>query len=879
MATRLYGVATLAAPITPTPDAAWQDTTGFVRRLLSATKGASTETRSAVNVTSGANNEVLGFQLVSEPLNTAQTITGTVTIMTRGRELATTDNVDRRARGIRVIQSDGTTVRGTLLAEGFDATSTTELAATLAGYRAANATALSSVSAQAGDRIVVEIGYGLSATGTTPQYDMVIGGNGTDHAATDGDTTGTVPWVEFSQNLTFGSSPTPNDNVGIADAVALARDLSFADAVGVTDAVDALLVPAGAPAPRSSATYASAASEGGGTVPLPSGWQVGDVIYIFWELTATNGVLTIPSGWAEAVVQFRSSGTTNTAHGVMRRVAQSGDTDLALTYTTGRFAAISVAVVNADTTTPEDVTPTTDDNASVAYPSVRASSISPTTAGCLLLTGHAVRNGTNGATTTFDPAAGMTEVNEVTTAVAAASEAALEVASRYLPSSGATGTKTAVATSSSATLINQMGTAIAVRPAAGGTSYDKFPADNVGITDAASVEQSRLPADAVGVTDSASAQQSSQRAPADAVGVTDTTSVEQQRSLSDAVGVTDSVSVTLAVQYDRTPADPVGVTDAVSLTRESAKSDAVGVTDVVSAQQSLDRVPADSVGVTDQASLSREKVQGDSVGITDAASIEQQRAAADLVGVTDAAAVNQEFNRGPADAVGVADAVALARTAAPNDAVGITDQVTIQRSIVITIGDPVGVTDSVQADFTGDQLRSPGDLVGITDQVTVTMQVNRTVSDSIGITDARVLERQVAPSDVVGVADTASTQVAASRTVADNVGVVDSVSLAREKTISDLVGITDARTISWVYERVIDDQVGITDQVSRIILIARVVDDQIGITDEAIAEGSQSRLHIMLGGVETTVEWSIMLGGIEHQVNWSVIIGGTEEEL
>jgi hypothetical protein len=74
------------------------------------------------------------------------------------------------------------------------------------------------------------------------------------------------------------------------------------------------------------------------------------------ELTASSGALTVPGGWAEVVTQFRSSGTTNSLHGVLRRVAQGGDTDQALTYPSGRFAAISVAVMDADTTTPEDVT-------------------------------------------------------------------------------------------------------------------------------------------------------------------------------------------------------------------------------------------------------------------------------------------------------------------------------------------------------------------------------------------------------------------------------------------------------------------------------------------------------------------------------------------
>lgn len=202
MATRLYGVATAAAPVSPAFDS-WSSLTGAVRRTLSTSKAAATETRAGVAVTSGAGNETLGFQLVSGPLDGAQTITGTVTIMARGRELANTDNINARVRSIRVFSKDGSTLRGTLLALG-NHTVTTEPGTSVAGYQFANATSLSSVSAQDGDRVVVELGWGMTTTGTSPQYDLVIGGSGTDHTNTAGpDTTGTVPWIEFSQNLVF----------------------------------------------------------------------------------------------------------------------------------------------------------------------------------------------------------------------------------------------------------------------------------------------------------------------------------------------------------------------------------------------------------------------------------------------------------------------------------------------------------------------------------------------------------------------------------------------------------------------------------------------------------------------------------------------------
>jgi hypothetical protein len=220
---------------------------------------------------------------------------------------------------------------------------------------------------------------------------------------------------------------------------------------------------------RSFNTYGSTVTETGPVVPMPSGWQAGDVVYIGWELTASSGTVSDPSGWSNLFTHFRSSGTTNSLHGVYRRVMQGGDgNDVTFTVSSGRFAAVSVAIQGADTTTPEDVTPTTDDNASVVYPDVRAPSIDPAASDCLLLTFHALRNGTNGATTTFAPPSGMSEQGDATSNVAATSNAAVECASLALSSGDATGTKTATATSSSGTTINQMGSAVAVRAAAVG---------------------------------------------------------------------------------------------------------------------------------------------------------------------------------------------------------------------------------------------------------------------------------------------------------------------------------------------------------------------------------------------------------------------------
>jgi hypothetical protein len=217
---------------------------------------------------------------------------------------------------------------------------------------------------------------------------------------------------------------------------------------------------------RSSATYASAASESSSTVPIPGGWQPGDVVYVGYELTASNGSVTVPPGWTEAVPQYRSASSTSSLSGVLRRVMQPGDPNsLTISHSSGRFAAISAAIQSADTSTPEDVTPTADANSGVAFPSVEIPSITAVQTDDLLLDFAAVRNGINGSTTTFTPPPGMTEAAQASTAVAGISNAAIEMSYAALSSSAATGVSDATIGTSAGTSVNPMGSAIAVHSA------------------------------------------------------------------------------------------------------------------------------------------------------------------------------------------------------------------------------------------------------------------------------------------------------------------------------------------------------------------------------------------------------------------------------
>ena len=220
---------------------------------------------------------------------------------------------------------------------------------------------------------------------------------------------------------------------------------------------------------RSSATYASTASESSSTIPMPAGWQPGDVVYAGYELTSSGGSVTVPAGWVQAAPQFRSASSTSSLSGVLRRVMQPGDPNsLTISHTSGRFAAVSAAIQGADNTTPEDVTPTADANSGVAFPNVEIPSITPVQQDALLLDFAAVRDGTNGSVATFTAPSGMTNVTQVSSAVSGISNAAIEMSALALSSNAATGLADAtVATSDHSTSVNPMGSAIAVRSAGG----------------------------------------------------------------------------------------------------------------------------------------------------------------------------------------------------------------------------------------------------------------------------------------------------------------------------------------------------------------------------------------------------------------------------
>ena len=214
MVTRFYYEANTVPVVTPPFDVNWTTTANAVRRKLRLDQVAATETISGT-LGGGAGNTGLAVQLISEPL-AAQTFPGTGFVLngivSRGRELDVADNIDKRYRILKVVSNDGTTVRATLatFATPGDAT---ELSTSLSGQTHTTGGQLTEFTCIDGDRLVLEIGYGESAAGTTPNWEMGLGGSGTDHVlATNNDTTGTVPWFELGIDVAFP----PTEEVPVA---------------------------------------------------------------------------------------------------------------------------------------------------------------------------------------------------------------------------------------------------------------------------------------------------------------------------------------------------------------------------------------------------------------------------------------------------------------------------------------------------------------------------------------------------------------------------------------------------------------------------------------------------------------------------------------
>lgn len=201
--TRFYFPSSGYTPVSPAFSGDWERTADATRMRFDISKGSSVmASKTSSETVSTSPYDVLTRQYVSDPIK-AQTIAGTV----KGQMLVLESAVAAdfcRGITIKVVSNDGATLRGVLLSH-FPDSLTSEYPTTMANRNFPPESALSSVAAQEGDRIVVEIGTRAFNTATT-QY--IATHRFGDNAASDlpedeSTTTDSNPWIQFSQPIQF----------------------------------------------------------------------------------------------------------------------------------------------------------------------------------------------------------------------------------------------------------------------------------------------------------------------------------------------------------------------------------------------------------------------------------------------------------------------------------------------------------------------------------------------------------------------------------------------------------------------------------------------------------------------------------------------------
>ncbi len=208
MATRFYLTNSGAAAVNPSFDPGWEQT-GEADRVLMLPKARTVTLQALADSTTitvpiTTTQDILCRQFVSDPLQAGVLIDAKVlfSLVVRAFESATTANVTL-AVVAKAVSQDGGTLRGTLFSN-FNQDTEWAVSAS-AATRIVAQTAVTSVTTQPGDRLVIEVGGHAAAPSAGGSYNMRFGNNAaTDFALTTALTTDLNPWCEFSVDL-FGT--------------------------------------------------------------------------------------------------------------------------------------------------------------------------------------------------------------------------------------------------------------------------------------------------------------------------------------------------------------------------------------------------------------------------------------------------------------------------------------------------------------------------------------------------------------------------------------------------------------------------------------------------------------------------------------------------
>lgn len=202
--TRWYmGSDDTAVSISPAFDSSWDVTAGSTGRyLLNTTNTAGSGVQSNSTETTSARGDMIDSQFVSPALAT-QRIQGTF----KGQVLASESDTGAEMMiqvVVRVVDSTGTVVRGTLVASDSTDTLVSELSTSFQNRRIPRTGPINMtpVDVQAGDRIVIDLGVRFVNTDTTSHgvnFTLATVG-GTDLPENETATSG-VPWFEFGMPI------------------------------------------------------------------------------------------------------------------------------------------------------------------------------------------------------------------------------------------------------------------------------------------------------------------------------------------------------------------------------------------------------------------------------------------------------------------------------------------------------------------------------------------------------------------------------------------------------------------------------------------------------------------------------------------------------
>jgi hypothetical protein len=205
VATRLYLQSTGTAPFDPAfADGGWERDHGSYAARNMATAKANTALTTVTGVFGAtATSQTRYHTFVSDTLDVGQTISGTFSLVVGKCGETTTSGDAHLAYALRV--TTGVGVQRATLATVM-ATSTEFPLIASAATRIHNGTAISSFAANAGDRLVLEIGiHGVTPANEVMQMRFGDPTGSADFALTAALTTDLVPWGELSENITFGT--------------------------------------------------------------------------------------------------------------------------------------------------------------------------------------------------------------------------------------------------------------------------------------------------------------------------------------------------------------------------------------------------------------------------------------------------------------------------------------------------------------------------------------------------------------------------------------------------------------------------------------------------------------------------------------------------